>query len=145
MKILLVLCVPISVLFITLNPCSQRNAVIATFCHCNVNSSHAYSVYKVDSINNYYLIYAKYHSSLYKIVSKKTVIPQCVDIRAGGCYNFVLHSVFMVDGEPIIPAGSIYEVSGWQVDESTIIAFEGDSIRDIFYGDNIKGLCISEN
>jgi hypothetical protein len=46
-----------------------------------------------------------------------------------------------VNGHSIIPANQIYEMSGWRIDESTTIDFEGDPIRDLYTADNIKGLC----
>jgi len=56
-------------------------------------------------------------------------------------YKFKLHSILSVNGQMVIPANEIMEISGWRIDELTTIDFEGDSIRDLYYADNIKGLC----
>jgi hypothetical protein len=103
-----------------------------------------YKVYKIDSINNYYLIYARRGNSLFKIVSEKIRVEQCRCISQGNEYTFQLHSMSHINGKPITPPASAMEVSGMYVDKTTIINFEGDSIRDLYYGDNIKGLCFTK-
>lgn len=99
-----------------------------------------YKVYKIDSLNNYYLIYAKNENAIFKIVSKKDNSIKKCKIRINKFYKFNLHSILKAKGISIIPANQIYEVSGWRVDDNTNIDFEGDSIRDLYIGDNIKGL-----
>jgi len=106
-----------------------------------VKDSAKYKVCKIDSINSYYIIYAKQGHVLFKIISKIDSIEKCKDLIVNKVYNFQLHSILSVNGRPIIPANQIMELSGWRIDQSTIIAFEGDSIRDLYYADNIKGLC----
>ncbi len=101
-----------------------------------------YKVYKIDSINNYYLIYAKKGHSLFKIISKKESMNHCKTLIINKWYKLQLHSILSVNGHTIIPANQIMEFSGWGIDETTTIAFEGDSIRDLYYADNIKGLCL---
>ena len=103
-----------------------------------------YKVYKIDSVKNYYLIYARRGDSLFKIVSEKMKVAQCSCISQGNGYRFQLHSMSHINGKPITPPASAMEVSGMYVDKTTIINFEGDSIRDLYYGDNIKGLCFEE-
>jgi hypothetical protein len=104
--------------------------------------SNNYQVYKIDSINNYYIIYAKSGVKLFKIVSPKFKINQCNKIIVDNVYKFHLHSMLYVNGHSIIPANQKFEISGWRIDDSTTIDFEGDSIRDLYYADNVKGLCI---
>jgi hypothetical protein len=101
-----------------------------------------YKVYKIDSINNYYIIYVRKGTSVFKIVSEKDIITNCDGIEIGKTYKLDLHSLLFVNGHSVIPANQINEISGWRIDNSTIINFEGDSIRDIYYADNIKGLCL---
>lgn len=101
-----------------------------------------YKVYKIDSINNYYLIYVKQGRNIFKIVSKKEKIEKCNLIAVDNEYKIHLHSMLSVNGHSIIPPNAINEISGWRVDDSTTINFEGDSIRDLYYADNIKGLCL---
>ncbi len=40
-------------------------------------SADSYKVFKIDSINSYYLIYAEKNDTLYKIVSKKEIESGC--------------------------------------------------------------------
>jgi hypothetical protein len=50
-----------------------------------------------------------------------------------------------INGHSAIPLNQINEISGWKVDKNTTIIFEGDSIRDLFTAENVKGLCIIKN
>jgi hypothetical protein len=34
----------------------------------------------------------------------------------------------------------MYQLSGWRIDNNTTVNFEGDSIRDLYNGNNIKGI-----
>jgi hypothetical protein len=109
-------------------------------------NTNPYKVYKLDSINNYYLIYASRKDSLYKIVSKKEPSKNCNQIRKDGEYQFKLHSSIAhrrIGGKEILPQNSLL-VNCFYYDESTSICLEGDSIRDLHYADNIKGLCFKE-
>ena len=56
------------------------------------NNIATYNVYKIDSINTYYLIYAKKNDSLYNIVSKKEVVKSGNKIQLNSSYAFNLHS-----------------------------------------------------
>jgi len=114
---------------------------IAHFGHQPVAS---YEIYKIDSLNNCYLIYAKNKNQYFKIISqkkKKTV----QNIFIGKAYKLKLHSFLTVNGQSIVPADQINEISGWAVNDSTTINFEGDSIRDLFYADNLKGLHLTRD
>jgi len=103
-----------------------------------------YNVYKIDSINNFYLIYAKRGDSIYKIVSKKERNQYCdTIIKTNRKYEFKLHS------QSYNPkTGKLDEllensllVSCFYYDDSTKICLERDSINDLHYAENIKGLC----
>lgn len=109
----------------------------------NLNS---YKVYKIDSINNFYLIYAKKKDSLYKIVSKKEWDVDCNLIKANEEYEFMLHSQSFnpaTGNLEILPENSLL-VNCFYYDDSTKICLERDSINDLFYGDNIRGLCFKK-
>ena len=103
-----------------------------------------YTVYKIDSINSYYLIYARKGDSLFKIVSKKQVVEDCSSIKEKGEYEFKLHSSLInrqIGGESILPQNSLL-VYCFSYDDSTKICLERDSINDLSYADNVKGLCV---
>jgi len=103
--------------------------------------SSLYNIYKIDSVNNYYLIYAKKAGKLFKIISKKTEDKR-KEIAVGKGYKLKLYSILAVNGQPVIPQNQMYELSGWKIDDATTIRFEGDSIRDLFYASNLRGLVL---
>lgn len=106
-----------------------------------IESPFFYKVYKIDSIHNYYLLYAKKEDSLYKIVSEKQIIKEGEKIQVGEKYPFKLHSRlsdFRI-GNVTIPTKNT-NVDCFAFDSLTYICLEGDSIRDLYYADNIKGI-----
>lgn|GEM_PF-1344359 len=132
-------------LFIILLGCSYSNlthsGVTRSLVKKNITTS--YKVYKIDSINSFYLIYAKRNDSLYKIVSKKATIISCNKIEKDGEYDFNLHSRLSdrrIGNKEILPQNSLL-VNCFSYDDSTTICLERDSINDLFYADNVKGLC----
>ena len=105
-----------------------------------------YFISKIDSINNFYVIYAKRNDSLFKIVSKKEAfLPRCNKIALNQSYPFDLTSMLSINGERIIPNVSVHEVAGLQLNDSTIIEFENESRRDLYSPSNLKGLCLISN
>lgn len=112
-----------------------------------INDKSSYEVYKLDSINNYYLIYAKKTETLYKIISNKEKIKDCHSIRIGVKYKFKIHAVSdnapTIGGLKIKPMNYL-DVACYQFDKQTKICRE-DGMYDIYYADNIKGLCYIKN
>ncbi len=110
------------------------------------DQQHSYMVYKLDSINSYYLIYARSKDSLYKIVSEKTVASAGEQIRPNGRYAFNLRSrlsAFRIGNVLVSPQSS--NVNCFAFDEETNICLEGDSIRDLYQAENVKGLSFLKN
>lgn len=99
-----------------------------------------YKVYKIDSIKNFYLIYAKRKDTLYKIVSQKAISENCISIRVNQKYPFILHSRLAerARGKIKILPGL---VNCFSYAYDTVICFEGDSINDLHSAENVKGLC----
>jgi hypothetical protein len=93
-----------------------------------------YKVYKVDSINSYYLIYVSKRDTNYKIVSKREFTENCNKITKGDYYDFNLSSMSI--GEIMSPG---FANCIW-VDSTTKVCLE-DSIFDLKSASNIKGLC----
>jgi hypothetical protein len=106
----------------------------------NWQDSINYKVYKIDSINNYHLIYANQGRKLFKIIVKKEQVKRGKKIIVNSSYPFHLQSILYANGNALIPGNQIMELSGWRIDDSTTIKFEGDSIRDLYNADNIRGL-----
>jgi len=100
-----------------------------------------YKVYKIDSIDNYYLIYAKKSKTLYKIVSHKLSVVNGNRIKLNTIYAFKLHSSLHDPRNRFNLNMSQEEVTCFGYPDSTVICLEGDSIKDLYYADNIKGLC----
>lgn len=102
-----------------------------------------YGVYKIDSINNYYLIYASKNDSLYKIVSSKEKKSNCNLIKKGSSYKFNLVSIKenapLIGGIKIKPINYM-DVNCYQFDKETSICKE-KGIYDLYLANNIKGLC----
>ena len=108
------------------------------------NDSNMYKVYKIDSVNSYYLVYAKRKDTIYKIVSKKDIMPQCNEIRLGMSYRLELGSIWKqktVIGNSNVSPSVTLNVNCLSFDDSTRICLERDSINDLFYAENLKGLC----
>jgi hypothetical protein len=99
-----------------------------------------YTVYKIDSINTYYIIYAKKDSFLYKIVSKRIQPGHAERILVNGKYQFNLHSIT----KEIKIGEKVYKlplnVSCFSYSDSTKICLERDSINELSHAENIKGL-----
>ncbi|NDV57679.1 hypothetical protein [Bacteroides sp. 519] len=116
----------------------------------NIDSTHVasklYEVYKIDSINNYYLIYLRKDSQKYKVVSKMEYVPFGKKIKLGTKYDFSLESLFDVDisinGINVNPAHTSL-VECIYVDKMTYVCIErNDSIFDLFRAKNLTGLYI---
>ena len=105
--------------------------------HSTQNANTSYRVYKIDSINNFYLIYANKEGIKYKIVSEKRYCESSDKILKDGYYEFDLSSIIYNSKELPIHPGAVGSI---KVDSITTIFLE-DSINDIFSAKNIKRLC----
>ncbi|WP_417366730.1 hypothetical protein [Flavobacterium beibuense] len=108
----------------------------------NNKSPNSAYIYKIESINDYYLIYAKRNDSLFKIVSKKESTENCLTIKKGQSYNLNLKSLY--DVAPIINGVKIYtfQIDCYAFDEQTSICLErNNGIHDLYFTDDIIGLC----
>ena len=101
------------------------------------NHDTLYHVYKIDSINNFYLIYAYKRGAKYKIVSQKRHCEINDKILKNGYYDFDLFSIIYGSEDLPLHPGSVGSI---KVDSLTIISLE-DSIYDLFSAKNVKGLC----
>jgi len=106
----------------------------------------SYKVYKIETINDYYLIYAKKKDSLYKIVSKnEPSISGCQKIKLNNYYNFKLHSrrenAPTIGGVKLNPINYL-DVECYMYDKDTKICIDAkNGIFDLYYAENVKGLC----
>jgi hypothetical protein len=109
-----------------------------------------YHVTRIDSLQTVYLIYARRHDSLFKIVSDKHPVANCTKIKPGHAYAFQLRSLLYTDLTPEEKAASLpglapldtHHMGGLDYDgQGLMITLEGDSIRDLYYAENVNGLC----
>lgn len=107
-----------------------------------------YNVYKIDSINDYYLIYAKKKENLFKIVSEKDYTRNCDIIKKGQEYNFKLNSLTSqsptINGIKTAPV-TIVNVMCHEFKKDTRICTDRENgIYDLYFAENVKGLCLIE-
>jgi hypothetical protein len=101
-----------------------------------------YLVYKIDSVNSFYLIYAKWGDSFYKIISKKEERFDLPKIQVDSTYNFRLHSrsANAHIGNMNIPRENSLLVNCFYFDDSTKICLEPPLMTDLYFADNLHGL-----
>tara|TARA_R110000850_G_scaffold25451_1_gene73427 strand:+ start:123 stop:554 length:432 start_codon:yes stop_codon:yes gene_type:complete len=103
-----------------------------------------YKILKIDSINNFYLIYATKADTLFKIVSEKKFSDNCRKIIIGKDYSLNLESIWRKEvmiGDVDVSPSKTPHVSCLYLNEITKVCLEGDSIRDIYETKNLEGLC----
>jgi hypothetical protein len=132
-------------LYIVLLSCTNsKNVQSKIDTHSNmISDSSLYKIYRIDSLNSYYLVYAKRKDTFYKIVSKKEEIINSIKIKNGGEYELKLNSIWtkdiMVGGVNVSPSVTP-NVTCLSFDDSTKICIERDSINDLHQAANLRGL-----
>ena len=94
-----------------------------------------FRVVKIQSIHDYYVIYASKDNLKYKIVSKKQSRDGCVKIRRNQEYKFELKELEFLGGS---------EVNCVSFDKRTIICRceDEDCAFGLFMTNNLQGLCL---
>lgn len=107
----------------------------------NDNHEKSYKVYKIDSINNYYLIYLNDKQYNYKVVSEKADNINCREkIKVNRKYRLELVSITRsMLGDHFL---SYHHLGGITLGNTLIRIERENSIIDLYYAKNIKGLCI---
>lgn len=96
-------------------------------------------IYKLDSIDNLYLIYAKKDKSYYKILSEKMIQP------LPGCEKIKLYKNYSLDVISIVPDTSKISIHlDGILYKNTEITFEKDSIWDLYKSPQLNGLCFKK-
>ncbi|NCQ12284.1 MAG: hypothetical protein GW809_09135 [Bacteroidetes bacterium] len=129
--------------------CGKSTVPFSTYEENIANTNNHYEIYKIDSLNIYYIIYAKRNHNKFKILSKKdsTDIPCDKVIRVGAAYDLELKSILQQEihiDDKIISSGNNLLVNCFIFEHNTRICREED-INDLHYALNIKGLCLIEN
>lgn len=102
-----------------------------------------YSIVRIDTVGNYYILYGSRNNSIYKIISKKEIIKGCKRIAVESTYPLLLTSSlkwFANDDHyrnNTVPYCQLF-------DTESMICFEDGCIRDLYEAENIQGLCFIE-
>jgi len=96
-----------------------------------------YEVIKLDSVNQFYLVYLERNDSVFKVLSKKEGTINCQSIQIGKDYDFKLTSWFKPEEIHLR-----LRMAGVKI-ENTYIAIERDSsiVSDLFTTENLIGKC----
>jgi hypothetical protein len=105
----------------------------------------SYEVVKIDSINNYYLVYCTKDDSIFKIVSHQPLVrvKKCIRVKTGSSYPFLIHSILdnLPAGFENLSPKRNPQINCVGFDDSTSICVEDGMVRDLFTADNLQGLC----
>lgn len=106
-----------------------------------------YEVYKIDSINVFYIVYAKRNGVNFKIVSKKEESSNCNKIKVTSNYNLKLKSILRQEvklgNKSISSAGNLL-VNCFTFEQNTEICRE-KGISDLYRAENLIGLCLIQD
>lgn len=125
---------------------SKKNTTSAGMQSSSINKLlGAYQVFKIDSLDNFYLIYATKNDSSYKILSEKTLLTNCNKIFVTGNYDFVLQNAkdITITNESQTLKFYLFNVDCLIYNDSTKICIErsGNFVPALFRATNVKGLC----
>jgi len=107
-----------------------------------------YTIIKIDSIKNWYLILATRNDSIFKIVSINNQNSKCKKISVGKRYSLELQkrfeNVLSKDGLKLIPMNYL-DVSGIVFDPNTDVFVQKEKgIFGLYSCKNIDGLCYDQ-
>ena len=111
--------------------------------YLNNESKDSYKVIKIDSIENYYLIYVGRSDSVFKILSRKDTLltKNCKRIKIGNEIHLNLKTYFGNRNKDFINA-QILHISGMKIGKITVRIDEKGIVHDLFYDERMIGLCI---
>jgi hypothetical protein len=90
-------------------------------------------VCKIITLDNYYLIYIRSNERMYKVLSFMDINDTCQEIQLNSIYTFSLQ----LQENSLNP-----HITGVSIGEALITYREGDSIRGLYFSQNLKGICI---
>lgn len=98
-----------------------------------------YEIYKIDSLENLYIIYLKKSNSIFKVVSNKQNNKLCNLIKEGHLYDLKIKSVIPSNlSQKNHIAGFVYS--------GTLVKLKGENtVWDLFNSENLSGLCYIPN
>lgn len=107
----------------------------------------SFLINKIESKDNWYIVYACRHDSVFMIVSKKTEIvnQNWAKIIIGKYYNLRLSSIIpVINGVKMFPVNYL-DYAGISLDEQTFVNINpSKGIFDVYSAENLKGLFLKE-
>jgi hypothetical protein len=105
------------------------------------NDFNLYKVNKIDSINNYYILYVKRNDSLFKVVSKKQINTNCKSVHIHKSYDFKLNLMKLsINGNNVSVPNNL-DIQCFQFDEKTTICNE-PNVYGLYFTESLNGLCL---
>lgn len=123
------------------------NILISCLTKKKVDLDHYYKVTKIDSINNFYIIYIKGGDARYKIVSKKESESYCNQIKVRKGYSeFILEKLIMNERyyptvHPEILNKQDFVPNCIKMDDGKTEVCRDTGMDNIYRTPNLKGLC----
>ncbi|MEL7006818.1 MAG: hypothetical protein AAFN93_29440 [Bacteroidota bacterium] len=98
-----------------------------------------YEIHKIDSVGNYYLLYANAEGSPYKIVTDRRgkKPSKGIKVSVGSCYELKL-----IDIRDTFPGGHNLLITDFGLEDGTYVSIEPDSIWTVHLCKDITGLHI---
>jgi hypothetical protein len=119
--------------------CNTSNSPSTSMGRQSQYTDSVFKVFKIDSINNYYLVYAKKNDSIFKIVSTKNGKNNCLRIKKNKKYQLSLQLIWKNSANTSLVTGTYF-------DDSTVIRIDWEKeIYALYSCDNLHGLCYSVN
>lgn len=107
-----------------------------------------YFITKIDSVDNYYLIYAKKSNENFKFISEKTHTEYAKIIEVGNKYSLKKESIFefkIIKNDSIITISNHVNIDCMILGDTKICKEYENKIYDVYISKNLKGLCYSED
>ncbi len=128
--------------------CTILCSIYGCNCSKNANTSNKYQmsdgtynqyeIYKIDSLENLYVIYLKKTNSIFKVVSDKPNYKLCNRIKVGQLYDLKIKSVIPSN----LPQKN--HIAGF-VYSGTLVKLKGENtVWDLFVSENFSGLCYNQ-
>ena len=123
----------------------SRNAYLTNSNSLQSSTEDCYKVTRIETVDNYYQIYATKDKVAYKIISREDYLPKKgTKLKVGNCYLLQLKSrtdlLPTIDGVKLVPLNYL-DIE--YMHENTPIKIDGGS-KDLYYADNLKGLYLTD-
>jgi hypothetical protein len=106
-----------------------------------------YQIIKINLMDDkIYIIYAQKNDSIYKIISKKDLIPtlHCIPIKEEKEYFLKLQLFYPQEELLGIKIQPSHTIKGVAIDENIIVETEEASHYSLYFVENLRGLCLLE-